>query len=56
MKYITVLDFESRTIFQYTTRVYKNTDLYEDYLEAKGHTLANCCWMIHDDPTIIKNT
>ena len=52
MNYITVLDFEAGRVFQY--EVYLNqTEEYEEYLSGLGHNLANCEWMVHENPEVI---
>ena len=63
MKYITVLDFEVGTVFQYKLDFdelsnYNNKIIYEDYEEFitnKGHRLNNCEWMVHEDKRIMTN-
>jgi len=66
MKYITVLDFEAGRVFQYDLDKFgddymfidANTPQHEE-LESiivdQGHNLANCQWMISDNPQIITN-
>jgi len=49
MKYITVLDFEAGRVYQYEAIPHD----YEEYLSGLGHNLANCEWMIHENPEII---
>ena len=56
MKYITVLDFEVGKVFQY--EVGKNNwnpdyESIEEFLTSVGHNLANCEWMVHENPDII---
>ena len=61
-KYITVLDFEVSTVFQYKLPALNDHDevdggyilvnYYEDYIIEKGHRLNNIEWMIHDESTI----
>ncbi len=66
-KYITVLDFEIRRIFQYKVNELDVPigaiihEWYEEFLIKKGHSLNNCEWMVHDikeivDPTIRRIT
>jgi len=60
MKYITVLDFEAGRVFQYdvvTAGFNPETldEFYEGYITDKGHNLANCEWMIHENPQVITN-
>ena len=52
MNYITVLDFQSGRVYQYTL----NGEVieYEEYLRDKGHSLSNCEYMIHNIKEIIK--
>ena len=58
MKYITVLDFETAKVYQYTLKVlHRNSDGvvdHEEYLTNKGHNLSNCEWMVHNNNEIIK--
>jgi hypothetical protein len=54
MSYITVLDFEAGRVFQYeATQPYLQD--YEEYLSKLGHNLANCEWMVHENPQVITN-
>ena len=54
-KYITVLDFEMGSVFQYEIS-YNEDNLpdMEEYLGNKGHNLSNCEWMVHDNKEIIR--
>ena len=58
MKYITVLDFEVGRVFQYELKeLHRNSDGvvdHEEFLTNKGHNMANCEWMVHEDNTIYK--
>ena len=54
-KYITVLDFEIGTVFQYKLwYVPSDADdnTYERFINDKGHNLTNCQGMVHDDSKI----
>tara|TARA_R100000008_G_C3456979_1_gene102224 strand:+ start:326 stop:529 length:204 start_codon:yes stop_codon:yes gene_type:complete len=58
--YITVLDFEVGKVFQYDIGFQVNklgwnpdSESCEDYMVNKGHNLANCEWMVHEDGEII---
>ena len=53
MKYITVLDFEVGQVFQYEAGKMQNYEDIEEYLSGLGHNLANCEWMVHDNPEIV---
>ena len=60
MNYITILDFEAGRVFQYEwpgiTSKYKDAGTRcEEYLSRLGHNLANCEWMIHENPQVITN-
>ena len=51
--YITVLDFEIGSVFQYDIADrYMQTEACEQFLEDKGHNITNCEWMVHKDGTI----
>ena len=52
MKYITVLDSEVGRVFQYKTITTLTNESYERFLSDNGHNLANCQWMVHDQPHI----
>ena len=52
MKYITVLDSEINRVFQYKTITTLTNESYERFLSDNGHNLANCQWMVHDQPHI----
>ena len=58
MKYITVLDFEIRRVFQYRLKeLHRNSDGvvdHEEFLSNFGHNMANCEWMVHEIAGIIK--
>ena len=54
-EYVTILDFEVKRVFQYkleTENTYDGYE-YEDFIADKGHNLANCEWMIHEEPRVI---
>ena len=60
-KYLTVLDSEVSRVFQYKVESsdfgphlleYYDKDDFEDFLTNNGHNLANCQWMVHDQPHI----
>ena len=56
VKYITVLDFEIRRVYQYRiVEPLVSFDIcpYEEYIIEKGHNLGNCEWMVHDISKII---
>ena len=59
MKYITVLDFEIRRVFQYKLKeLHRNSDGvvdHEEFLSNIGHNMANCEWMVHEIAGIIKD-
>ena len=61
MKYITVLDFEMKRVFQYKVSDQKLTawnpdeESCEEYLTNKGHNLQHCQWMVHKVAGIIKS-
>ena len=59
MNYITVLDFEARSVFQYEMKeLHLNKDEvidHEEFLTNKGHNMQNCEWMVHENPQIITN-
>ena len=59
-KYITVLDFEVRRIFQYKIEEpYRNEDGvvdHEEFLTNKGHRMNNCEWMVHDIKEFVDHT
>ncbi len=55
-KYITVLDFEHGSVFQY--EIGKNNwnpdhESMEEFLGNVGHNLSNCEWMCHENRDII---
>jgi len=51
--YITVLDFEIGSVFQYDIADWDmQTEACEQFLEDKGHNLTNCEWMCHKDGAI----
>ena len=53
--YITVLDFEVGKVYQYEVgKGNWNPDCedIEEYLSGLGHNLANCEWMVHENPEI----
>ena len=63
MKYITILDFETSRVFQYDLEklgddyIFVDKDMptneeLEEIITDKGHNLANCEWMAHDDSEI----
>ena len=53
MKYITVLDSEVSRVFQYKIEEIDETACdYERFLNDSGHNLANCQWMVHDQPHV----
>ena len=52
MKYITVLDSEVSRVFQYKTITTLTSESYERFLSDNGHNLANCQWMVHDQPHV----
>ena len=54
-KYLTVLDSEVSRVFQYELwHVPSDADdnTYERFLSDNGHNLANCQWMVHDQPHV----
>ena len=56
VKYITVLDFEIGSVYQYRiVEPLVSFDIcpYEEYIIEKGHNLGNCEWMVHDISKII---
>ena len=60
MKYITVLDFVDRRVYQYEIGSCGNpkewnpdSDSCEEYLSGLGHSLNNCEWMVHENPEIV---
>ena len=57
MNYATVLDFEAGRVFQYELKeLHRNSDGvvdHEEFLTNKGHNMANCEWMVHENPQII---
>ena len=59
-KYITVLDFEVRRVFQYKLKeLHYNEDGvvdHEEFISNKGHRLNNCEWMAHENGDIINKT
>ncbi len=59
MNYATVLDFEAGRVFQYELKeLHRNSDGvvdHEEFLTNKGHNMANCEWMVHENPQIITN-
>ena len=57
-EYVTILDFEVKRVFQYkleTENTYDGYE-YEDFIADKGHNLANCEWMVHENGDIINKT
>lgn len=51
--YITVLDFEIGSVFQYELAdLDMQTEACEQFLEDKGHNITNCEWMCHKDGVI----
>ena len=56
-KYLTVLDFEVKRVFQYKLeKPHLNNDGvvdHEEFIGNKGHRLNNCEWMAHEVDTII---
>jgi hypothetical protein len=57
MKYITVLDFETGRVYQYSSFDGKKMIIDfnpEKYLTDKGHNLNNIEWMAHNNKEIIK--
>ena len=53
MNYITVLDFEVGEVYQYEAGKMQDCEDFEEYLSGLGHNLANCEWMVHENPEII---
>ena len=54
-KYITVLDSEVTRVFQYKIGEEgwnPDHESCEEFLTNIGHNLANCQWMVHDQPHI----
>ena len=60
MKYITVLDFEIKRVFQYKLKeLHRNSDGvvdHEEFLSNIGHNMTNCEWMVHSDRRVIVQT
>ena len=56
-KYITVLDFEIKRVFQYKLeKPHLNEDGvvdHEEFIGNKGHRLSNCEWMVHENHEVI---
>ena len=52
-KYITVLDYEDGEVYQYEIGVTAQHEQIEEFLTHCGHNLANCEWMIHEEPRVI---
>ena len=54
-EYVTILDFEVKRVFQYKLKTENTYDgyEYEDFIADKGHNLANCEWIIHEEPRVI---
>ncbi len=53
MNYITILDFEAGRVFQY--ELSDGVVDHEEFLTNKGHNMANCEWMVHENPQMITN-
>ena len=59
MKYLTVLDFGSGKVVQYSLQdgeqweeMYDGICPYETFMDSKGHKVSDCEWMIHDNPGV----
>tara|TARA_R100001594_G_scaffold21642_1_gene41749 strand:- start:158 stop:373 length:216 start_codon:yes stop_codon:yes gene_type:complete len=59
MKYLTVLDFGSGRVVQYSLQndeqwVEMNDGIcpYETFMDSKGHKVSDCEWMVHDNPGV----
>jgi len=59
MKYLTVLDFGSGKIVQYSLQdgehweeMYDGVCPYEMFMDSKGHKVSDCEWMVHDNPGV----
>ena len=63
MNYLSVLDHETGQVYMYTVGVFKfpqngwnpDDESCKGYLVTKGHNLANCQWMVHEENNIITN-
>ena len=58
-KYLTVLDFGSGTVVQYSLQdgehwveMYDRICPYETFMDSKGHKVSDCEWMVHDNPGV----
>ena len=56
-EYVTILDFEAERVFQYKVETENTYDgyEYEDFITDKGHNLANCQWMVHENNDIVSH-
>tara|TARA_B100000212_G_C26933031_1_gene346921 strand:- start:247 stop:495 length:249 start_codon:yes stop_codon:yes gene_type:complete len=51
--YITILDFEIGSVFQYEVAdMNMQCEACEQFIEDKGHNITNCEWMKHKNNTI----
>ena len=49
MKYITILDFSTGTVYQKSIKGWNITDeSCEEYMERIGFDVGNCHWMVHE--------
>ena len=58
MNYLSVLDHETGQVHMYTINAdgwNPDDESCKGYLIAKGHNLANCNWMCHEENNIITN-